>query len=32
MTVFKNALIKVLADHCTVDYNVELYFFPKIST
>jgi len=27
--VLQNALIKLLADHYTVDYNVELDFFTK---
>jgi len=31
MTVCFKMLIKPLADHYTVDYNVELDFFPKIS-
>jgi len=30
--VLQNALIKLLADHHTVDYNAELDFFLKIST
>jgi len=31
-SVLQNALIKLLADHYTVDYNVELDFCPEIST
>jgi len=26
-SVLQNALIKLLADHCTMDYNIQQFFF-----